>query len=124
MNAPSQAASATPLHLYDYTHGQRRLTLWREPDLHGHLAVYASIAVPIVDQLPGEPPETLWREVATGRSSQPSLVIQHVRAPFGALGSAWRLMLDSTGIPLAETEAETIAAFLGIKLPAGKGGEA
>lgn len=112
MHLPTPAITAAPLYLYDYTHGQRRLALWREPDLHARVAVYAALCVPVTLQAPGEPPETSWVEVATARAYEAVLVRQT------STHDTWSLGIGNTAFALYRIEVEAISRYLGIDFAA------
>ena len=114
MPIPSPAATAAPLNLYDYTHGQRRLSVWQEPDPSGTLATHAALAVPVTMQAPGEPPETQWVQVATGRAFVATLVRQWASGPRRCMMETWQLNLGESQFTIYRMEAEAIAAYLGI----------
>lgn len=107
---PSPATSANSLHLYDFTHGQRRLAVWQEYGHNGRLAMHATLAVPVTQQAPGEAPAVDWVTIVAARSFRPQLVrygpdSTNVMA-FSADG---QLVLDGTEFALLESEAEDIA---------------
>lgn len=108
-NALPPGAATTPLNLYDYTHGQRRLTVWGFPDRQGRPVICAYVAVPVTMQAPGEPPETTWVTVARVLADHASLV----RAPAGALDD-YHLVCDGTCFMLYRMEAQAIADYLGL----------
>jgi hypothetical protein len=113
MNTSNPAVAANPLHLYDLTHGQRRLTVWHERGRDGHMALHAVLAVPVTMQAPGEAPETEWIIVATARSCQPRLLqcrrdADNYLAPIAGP----RLVLDGAEFALLESEAEPLAEYL------------
>lgn len=109
MNTPPPAVSAAPLHLYDFTHGQRRLTVWCEPDPDGRRAVHAALAVPYTLQDVGQAPQTEWVVVATGRAWRPALV-RHCASDSGH--DSYQLELGSATFPLLEPEMEPLASYL------------
>lgn len=109
MNTPfSQAATAAPLHLYDFTHGQRRLSLWRESDAHGRVYVIAILAVPVTEQEPGEAPQTRWVDVAHAMAEHPQLI------PVIDRDSDVLLALERARFDLYRDEADAVARYLGL----------
>lgn len=109
MNVPPPAATAAPLALYDYTHGQRRLTIWRQSDASGFVIVHAAISVPVTLQEPGEAPVTAWVDVASAADSRPLLLPSQ-----GASVDHFRLVLGAASFWLFRMEAEAIAEYLGL----------
>lgn len=108
MYTPTPAATAAPLHLYDYTHGQRRLTLWRESSTEGRVYTIATVSVPVTTQAPGTAPETEWVTVAQATTRNPQLILL-TDCPSDAL-----LMLDAARFELTPDEADGIADYLGL----------
>lgn len=107
MHTASPAATAAPLHLYDYTHGQRRLTIWRESDANGIVYVIATLAVPVVEQAPGEAPQIQWVRVASAVADRPQLF------PAGSRETDATLALDGARFDVHPDEADAIADYLG-----------
>lgn len=108
MNVPPPAASAAPLTLYDYTHGQRRLMIWRQSDARGLVTVFATLSVPVTLQAPGEAPEIQWRTVAAAGDSRPMLV------PLQNATADYRLELGTADFWLYRMEAQAVDAYLAL----------
>lgn len=109
MNAPHPAATAAPLHLYDLTHGQRRLTLWRESDQAGTVYIHFALAVPVVTQAPGEAPQTEWISVASASDPEPMLLY-----PTDESGHYGAVVLNHARFELLGDEVDAVAAYLGL----------
>lgn len=107
MHASPAAGTAGPLHLYDLTHGQRRLTLWRESDPAGTVYIHFSLAVPVVIQPPGEAPQTEWVIVADAADPEPLLFYPHGDSHEGAI------VFDNGSFKLLGIEVDAIADYLG-----------
>jgi hypothetical protein len=109
MNVPPPAATAAPLHLYDHTHGQRRITLWRESDASGTVYVVITLAVPVVTQAPGEAPQTEWVRVAHASDEEPLLCYPTADRPhYGSIA------LNHVSFDLLGDEVDAIAEYLGL----------
>lgn len=112
MNAPEA------LHLYDLTHGQRRLSLWRSVEpVTGRALLHVAVAVPLTLQAPGEAPEVEWEQVAhVATEAIAAQLCQLHRNDGGRWPDRWQLALGFTTFQLLAIEADSIADYLGLAI--------